>query len=189
MWPFEYLLTFESIILGMAVSDLANSLHRLLNAGARVKWDWLAPLAATMIFLKIVNMWWSRFDSGRVAGGLTFELYLGVLMSTVLLYLISSSALPDQVPSGPIDLRVHYASVSRRFWILFVMQGLLMSILTVWAKYRLVGLRLESFAALYLITPGALSLIFIRHRAWHAVCLLGLCVFYVAEFFGHALGS
>jgi hypothetical protein len=189
MWPFEYLLTFESIILGMAVSDLAKSLHRLLTAGTRVKWDWLAPLAAAMIFVKIVNMWWSRFTSGRVAGGLTFEMYLGVLMSTVLLYLISASALPDDVPSGPIDLRAHYAAVSRRFWILFVAQGFVITLVTLWARHRLVGVPAPAFSPIDLIAPGALSLIFIRNRAWHAVCLLGLCVFYVVQFFGRPLGA
>lgn len=37
MSPFEYLLLLASVILGLAVSDLAMSTHRLLDAGRRVR--------------------------------------------------------------------------------------------------------------------------------------------------------
>ena len=58
MRPLEYLLLFQCIILGLAVGDLARSLHRLLTAGARVKWDWLAPLAALMILVSAAALLW-----------------------------------------------------------------------------------------------------------------------------------
>ena len=38
MGAFEYLLLFAAVILGLAISDLAISLHLLLNAGKKVKW-------------------------------------------------------------------------------------------------------------------------------------------------------
>jgi hypothetical protein len=55
MGQFEYLLILASVILGLAVSDIAVSLNRLLEV--RVRWDWLAPLAAVLAFLKITAQW------------------------------------------------------------------------------------------------------------------------------------
>ena len=84
MRPLEYLLGLESIILALALGDLARSLHRLLVAGERVKWDFLSPLAAMMVLLKIVNHWWRWFRLERIADQLTFELFLGVVAATVI---------------------------------------------------------------------------------------------------------
>lgn len=187
MRPLEYLLLFESIILGLAVGDLAKSLHRLLVAWERVKWDWLAPLAALMILLKIVNHWWRWFDLEPIANELTFEMFLGVLGATLLLYLISADTLPDEVPAGPIDLRAHYQRVSRRLWILFIAHGVMQVSVLLWAALRIEGLRPPAFSPDYLIVPAALSLLFVRARWWHAACLIALSAFYAGQFFGLAL--
>ena len=189
MRPLEYLLLFESIILGLAVGDLAKSLHRLLAAHSRVKWDWLAPLAALMILLKIVNHWWRWFGLEPIADRLTFEMFFGVLAATLLLYLISADTLPDEVPEGPIDLRVHYESVSRRLWILFVGHGVLSISIILWAAMRIEGVRPPIFSPDYLIAPAALSLLIVRARWWHAACLIGLSAFYAGQFFGRVLGG
>jgi len=187
MRPLEYFVLFESIILGLAVGDLAKSLHRLLAAGSRVKWDWLAPLAALMILLKIVNHWWRWFGLQAIADRLTFEAFLGVLAATLLLYLISADALPDET-GGPIDLRAHYRLVSRRLWMLFIAHGVLAATL-VWAAERAGGMIERMLSPDYVIAPVALSLLLIRVRWWHAVCLVALVVFYAGQFFGRVLGG
>jgi hypothetical protein len=189
MAPLEYLLLFESIILGLAVGDLAKSLHRLLAARARVQWDWLAPLAALMILVKIVNHWWRWFRLEPIANQLTFEAFLGVLAATLLLYLISADVLPDEVPSGPIDLREHYRTVSGRIWILFIIHGVLIAAINAWAVAEIHGARYRILSPDSLIAPAALSLLFIRARWWHVTCLLALSGFYAVEFFGRILGA
>jgi len=189
MRPLEYLLLFQCIILGLAVGDLARSLHRLLTAGARVKWDWLAPLAALMILVKIANHWWRWYGLEAIAGELTFGLFLAVLAATLLLYLISADVLPDEVPTGPIDLREHYRSVSRRLWILFVANGAFVIVINAWASIHVEGSRFPLFSADNLIPPAALSLLVIRARWWHAALLLALSGYYVAQFLGRTLAG
>lgn len=189
MRPLEYLLLFESIILGLAVGDLAKSLHRLLKAGERVRWDWLAPLAALMILLKIVNHWWRWFSLELIADKLTYEVYLAVLAATLLLYLISADTLPDEVPSGPIDLREHYRRVSPRIWTLFVAHGLLVIAINAWAAVHVEGSPLSMLSTDNLIAPAALSLLVVRTRWWQMTCLLALSAFYAAQFFGQVLGG
>ncbi|HEX2818468.1 MAG TPA: hypothetical protein VHN39_18895 [Phenylobacterium sp.] len=189
MGPFEYLLLFAAIILGLAVCDLATSLHRLLGAGARVRWDWLAPLAAVVAFLKIVTQWWTWFGVERIARGLTFEMFLGVLIGAVLLFLMAAAALPDEIHEGPVDLRVYYAGVSRRFWILFTLHWVLTTGISIWAQMQIEGARLSLASPVYLMIPLAISLAVIRNRWWHTICLTGLIVLYVGQFFGHALAG
>jgi hypothetical protein len=46
----EYVAAFASIILALAVTDLATSMHRLLRARKRVRWHWL-PLAVALLIL------------------------------------------------------------------------------------------------------------------------------------------
>ncbi|HEY2750913.1 hypothetical protein [Phenylobacterium sp.] len=187
MRPLEYLLGLESIILALALGDLTRSLHRLLLAGDRVKWDFLSPLAAIMVLLKIVNHWWRWFRLERIANQLTFEMFLGVVAATVVLYLISAATLPDEVPTGPIDLRAHYTAVSRRLWILFLIQGLLTALVNSRAATQTGGSQFQTLAPYLVILPAALSLVVIRNRAWHTLCLIGLSAFYAFQYFGQVL--
>ena len=115
----DYLSTFVSIVLGVALADLATSLHRLLRARSRVRWDWLAPLAAFAAMLVIVLGWWELYDNftGRWAVGR----FLPVLISLLLLFLLAASALPDEVPDEGIDLRAYYLENRGYFWSLFAL--------------------------------------------------------------------
>src|SRR5438477_10235776 len=79
MSPFEYLLLFAAIVLGLAISDLAISLHRLLNAAGRVRWGLLSSLAAILVFLQIVTQWWPWYAVQSVARALSFEMFIGVM--------------------------------------------------------------------------------------------------------------
>ena len=189
MAPFEYLLLFVSVIFGLAVSDLAMSLHRLLGAGPRVRWDALAPLAALVTFLKIVTQWWSWFSDASIARGLTWEMFLGVLAGAVLLFLMAAAALPDEAPAdSPIDLAAHWEAVSRRYWILFLAHWLVSNAVTVWAQVSLAHAR-WTFGWGYLLGPLILSLILIRNRWWQGLCLAGFAILYVSQFFGRPLGG
>ncbi len=187
MSPFEYLLLFAAVILGLAITDVAVSLHRLLAAGSRVRWDWLAPLAAVVAFLKIVTQWWAWYAADRIAAGLTFEMFIGVLAGVVLLFLLAAEALPDEFGDGPVDLRAHYAAVSRRFWLIFAIQWVLTAGVGIWAQMRVSHARFDVVSPVWLVPPVALSLAFIRSRWLHALAMVGFVAIYVGQFFGQTL--
>ena len=162
MGAFEYMLMLVSVVLGLAVSDLAISLHRLLGAGARVRWDALAPLAAAVAFLKIVNQWWAWFATAQIARALTFEAFVLVLIATTMLFLLAAAAFPDEAPEGQIDLAQHYAKVARRYWLLFASELVLMNAIDIWAqmsiapaRFDLVGTLLSPAAAVSVSAVGA----------------------------------
>jgi hypothetical protein len=186
---FEYLMLFAAVILGLAVCDLAVSVHRLLAAGPRVRWDWLAPLAALVAFLKIVTQWWTFFLAGPLAKGLTFEMFLGVLVAAVLLFLLAADALPDEVGEGPIDLRAHYARVQRRFWLLFAAQWFLLTAVSTWAQVAIEKAHLDLVSPAWLILPATLLLAFWKNRWWQTIGLVGFVLVYVGQYFGQHLGQ
>jgi hypothetical protein len=193
MGPFEYLLTFISVILGLAVSDVAISLHRLLGAGRRVRWDWLAPLAAIVAFLKIVNQWWAWFATAQVARSLTFEMFVMVLAATVMMFLLAAAALPDELGEGPVDLRAHYAAVARRYWLLFASELAVIIGVETWGQIAIGHARPDVRALLLspvsAIIVASVVLAFVRNRWIHTLALIGLIALYMGKSFGHSLSN
>ena len=190
MGAFEYLLMFVAVILGLAVSDLAISLHRLLGAGARVRWDLLAPLAAIVAFLKILTQWWRWFGAAQFARGLTYEMFVAVVVGTVLLFLIAAAALPDELGEGPIDLAAHYRRVARRYWLLFAADQFLMNGFDIWAQVAIGHAHFEPRTLLSLasaIIVAAVGLAFVRSRWLHGLALAGLIALYLGLSFGQVL--
>ena len=189
MNSFEYLLSFASVILALAVCDLAVSLNRLLEAGAKVAWDWLTPFAAFVAFLKIVTQWWGWFGAAPLAQGVTFGMFLCVLIATVLLFLMAAASLPDRIEVDGLALRKYYAESHRRFWLLFAAHWTVSTATTVWIAAAVGKANLPAASPIFLIVPLALLLAFIGNRLLHIVCLVGLVALYVWQSFSHALGQ
>jgi len=187
MSPFEYLLLFAAVILGLAVSELAIATHRLVSAGARVRWGWLAPLAAIVAFLKIITQWWAWYAGESLPGGLHFEMFVGVVFGGVLLFLLAATALPETHNTAEIDLADHYQQVRRRFWLLFAAHWVVATAVSIWAQVSLAGAHYSGFTWAYLVVPVALALAFIRSRWLHGMALLAFTGLYVAQFFGQQL--
>jgi hypothetical protein len=187
MSPFEYLLLFAAVILGLAISELAIATHRLVSAGARVRWDWLAPLAAIVVFLKIITQWWAWYAAEALPGGLRFEMFIGVVIGGVLLFLLAATALP--VAHGPVEISLadHYQQVRRRFWLLFAAHWVVVTAVSTWAQVSLVGARYSGPSWGYLVVPAALALAFIRSWWLHGLALLTFTGLYVTQFFGQQL--
>jgi polyferredoxin len=72
---------------------------------ARVRWPWL-PLAATsLIVLLTVELWWSLTNLERLPGTLTIGMFMPLLVGLVILFLLASAILPDEVPTEGLNLR------------------------------------------------------------------------------------
>jgi len=183
---FEYLLLFAAVILGLAISDLAISLHRLLNAAERVRWDVLPLLAGALAFERIVVEWWTWHGAEGMANGLTFGMFLGVLISATLLFLMAAVALPDEV-GGDIDLRAHFNRTQRRYWLLFAAQWLTLNIVSIWAQININKVHLALLSPLLMILPIAVALAFIRIRAVQILALLGFLTLYTTLLFRQTL--
>ena len=193
MGPFEYLLLFVAVVLGLGVADLAVSINRLLRAGAKVRWDWLAPLAALVALVKIITQWWAWYGQKGFAGGITFELFLWIVAMTLLLFLLASAALPDETPEDGIDLRAYFERTGRYYFILFALHMLATVLFSVWADLQinrwldpvLLGNLPVRVGAIAVAASGAV----IRRRWWQGLCLVAFLGVYLWQSAGTTLAG
>lgn len=168
----EHALIFASIIVGVAVTDQMISLNRLLRARRQVAWDWAAPAVALLVLLTVVQIWWSIAQPS--AGPVTIGQFLPILVELILLFLLCSASLPDEVPAGGLSLRDFYREQAPYIWSLY-------SIAFAWvlAVPQVVAAAAGKWAARdlpgwaeFVVLALMVSLIFVRRRWWHAVALL-----------------
>ncbi|MCS3671849.1 hypothetical protein GGQ21_002519 [Salinibacter ruber] len=97
----EYLVALISIIVGLGLTDLAQSVQELIRPGHTVRWDGLPLGWAAFTFLLTILLWWqgfATFENPDATGDATGEagpLFLSALLIFLLLYLCCAFALPD----------------------------------------------------------------------------------------------
>jgi hypothetical protein len=172
----EYLLGFVAILIGVAVADMAGSLHKLLRARSRVRWHWLPLAAAGLLILLTVELWWSLTSFERLPGALTIGLFLPLLVGLVILFLLASAVLPDEVPAQGVDLRDFYFAEHRYFWLLFALfvTSFIVQQLATASYYRgldAVGRALWAIRPNLMVIGLALTLAYVRKPIWHQLWL------------------
>lgn len=128
----EYIAALLSIIVGLGLTDLAQSLRELVRPRRRVNWHWLPLLWAATAFLLAVQIWWNSFS---FLTGAPPAFFIAYLLTFLLLYLACAFALPDpeweksrtattvgegsvktSATQAPLDLEAFYFSASHRRW-------------------------------------------------------------------------
>jgi len=177
MTPFDYTSVLSSIIVGLALTDILVSVHRLLRAGPKVKWDWAAPVAALLVTLTLIQIWWLLYRP--TDAGMTIGQFLPLLVELVLLFLLASAALPDEVPAEGVDLKAYYDRNRPYFWALFTAALAWTMVMQAIEEFpaggSLVSLLIGRSADLAALAVFA-SMIFIRQRWWHVIGFLLLAV-------------
>jgi len=172
MSAFEYTSVMASIIIGLALVDVLVSLNRLIRAGKVVRWHWAAPVAAVMVVLTLIQVWWGLYSPQDTR--ITIGQFLPLLVELVILFLLAAAALPDEVAADGVDLKAYYHRNGPYFWSLFA--AAIGWLITVDIVEAVVKGRLLDFLADRVVDLGVLgifvSLIFIRRLWWHAVALL-----------------
>ena len=113
----DFTIGLMTIITGLAIADMVASTHVLFMNRERVRWDWLALLAATFVFMLIVSSWGISYRT-MANQNINPPLWLFVLgLSQIIpLYLAARASLPDAVDEGGVSLADHYAKHRRYFW-------------------------------------------------------------------------
>ena len=114
---FAYLAAFVTVVLALAISDLVQSVHRLIGARDRVQWSLTALIAAATVFLAILEEF---FGLWRLVGieRFTYLDLLILILPPILLSLAAMAVLPDEVPAGNFDLADYYMANRRLVWLL-----------------------------------------------------------------------
>jgi hypothetical protein len=181
MSRFEYLLPLVSIVVGLALTDLLGSLHRLIGARRKVRWHWLPLVWAAGVLLLNLQYWWVFYRVGQATVWGNFFAFLFHLLAPILLFLVSAAALPDEVDDG-LDLLEQY----------FAQRAYVCSLLTLYMAHTLGdqairgSLHLDSGVYIRLAAiPLLVSLIRSRSMRYHVIvtlCLVGLAVAYIVRY-------
>src|SRR5687768_11729441 len=115
MTPFEYALALFSVMIGLALADIAMSLHKLVRHCRTLRWDGRVILSSLLVVVVVVRMWfafWSIRDDSTV---LVFPFYLSLFIELMILFLLAASCLPDDPPAD-CDLGAFYEGNQRTLW-------------------------------------------------------------------------
>ncbi|MDB5432155.1 MAG: hypothetical protein JWP35_3271 [Caulobacter sp.] len=110
MSVFEFTFGLIAIILGLALTDIATSLHRLVMNRARVKWHPLPLLAAALALWAVILQWWTAWES-RAGKEQVFSSLVYAIAQALVLFLMAAASLPDKGDEGEVDLGAHYDKV------------------------------------------------------------------------------
>ncbi|HZG08571.1 MAG TPA: hypothetical protein VEZ70_06300 [Allosphingosinicella sp.] len=177
----EYVAAFISIMIGLALADLATSLQRLLRAGARVRWDYLTPAAAILVTAFIINVWWAMFGALNAMRSLTVAGFIPDLISLLLLFCLASSALPDEIGER-LDLADYYRSTRTWLWGLFALYTIWVTIVV---GARTVAANASMGAFLGNVVPNAvlaslMLVLAVTDRRWVHAALISLLLLVTA---------
>jgi hypothetical protein len=104
---FSYLAAFVTIVLALALTDVIQSVHRLIRARARIVWSVLPLFAAAFIYLAILSEFFSLWNNLQV-DQISFARLVWFMIPPVFITLASFACLPDVVPEEGLDLGQFY---------------------------------------------------------------------------------
>ena len=180
MTYFEYEAIYLGIIVGLALANILASLHKLIEAGRRVRWSWLAPASAAYAATHTINEFWFTWIHHQHDAGQTIFTWYPSALAFALLYLMCAASLPDDAAGGEVDLERYYIDNRKRFWgFSAALHALnLLSWLKAFALSGFAQQFLHSGTVPMLANAAecalSLTLVFTRVRWWHALVLAAL---------------
>ena len=121
MDPFSYLVVLTSIVLGLGVTRLVGGFGNLMQTRRRKRTYWVQTLWMLNLLLTTAIVWWVAY---RWRGQQTwnFLLFLWLLLTPTLLYLISALLFPDSEEARAIsDWQVYYYENHRDIFVLYAL--------------------------------------------------------------------
>ncbi len=190
MTRFEYAAIFYGFVVGLALQNILTSVHKLVEAGPRVRWHWMAP--ATALYAAILTLgnfwtWWLNRDANH--GQRTFLTFLVTAAALSILFLACAATLPDEVPEhGILDLRAFYFANLRRFWTLYTLTFALNT--TTWiVAYVAAGMSPDFLRHEFPVIFGngmgiviGLVTLYVRRPWWHAIAIAMSLIFVLLAF-------
>lgn len=176
MSPFDYVMVLASVILGLAITHILQSLVAAIQSETRVRFYWVHLAWVAYFFLFAVFWWWWQYAL-RLTPVWTFERFSFVLLYAVLLYLLAALIIPSKPPADG-DYEAYF--FRRRKW--FFGFGLLVPVVDLvdtWAKgpERLASLGPSYLVWLAVFFAGYCIGIWTSDRRYHAAFVLAVLAY------------
>ena len=187
MTPFELFFGLTTVILGLALTHLANAMQFLLRRGRAVRWAIEPVLQVTLILMIVVFVWTDQWTNRNEAVFTVGQSILQVL-KLLAVYVAAAAVLPEPGEHASTDLREHYLAARR------VSYGALIAGFVLFTAYRYMFLPPEHvplfnslFAAVGILALYALLMI-VRARFFHIGGLALLCIAYAVQILPRTIG-
>lgn len=177
----SYIHGLLSVMVGLGLSSMLQSLHRLLRLGGRVRWHWIPMVWAALALLMIVQSWWAYFSIVTDPAWTNLFAFLLPLLVFVVLFMIAASVLPDAktIPdTGPVDLEALHFAQRRHFFTLWALL-MLLAVIVAWVVEGRVTLDTENLFRLAAF-GAAVALVASAERALHAAVTIASLVVLVS---------
>lgn len=175
---FEFTFALSAVILGLALTQIAASLHKLLLAGRQVKWSAEPILLASIVMLVIITVWiaaWFDRDDASVSIGWIILQVLKLLT----LYIAAASCLPEPTSGNVLVNTYEYYDRTR----VLSFGALIVSYVLFEVADMVVGdipkLTFSGLVEWFLFPLLYGSLIFVRAR-WFNIAALGFALVFFA---------
>jgi hypothetical protein len=173
---FEFTFALSAVILGLALTHIAATIHKLLLAGKRVKWAPEPVLLTSIVLLVIVSVWLGAW-SDRGEATVTIGQMLLQVAKLLTLYIAAASCLPEPTGAEPIDLREYYDRTR-----LLSFGSLTLSLVLFWLYFIAIDgmpspITLGLTVNMLLYPTLYVLLIFVRRR-WFNILILGFIIAY-----------
>jgi len=173
MDPFEYLVVLTSIVLGLAVTRVIAGIGNIIQTRAKKRTYWVHIIWMVNLMLTITIVWWVAYR-WRTEQHWTFFLFLWLLLTPTLLYLISALIFPDTDEAQLVtDWDVYYYQHHRDIFLLYALVfpiDLIDTLLKGFAHFRAQGPLYLGTMLLWLVL--LLIAAFNRKRSFHAFLAL-----------------
>lgn len=173
---FEFTFALSAVILGLALTHIAATIHKLLLAGKRVQWAPEPVLLTLIVLLVIVSVWLAAwFD--RSEATVTMGQMLLQVAKLLTLYVAAASCLPEPAGTEPVNLRDYYDRTRLLSFGSLILSLLLFLVYGI-AIHGLPSPMTFGIAVNMLLYPTLYaSLIFVRKR-WFNILVLGFIIVY-----------
>jgi hypothetical protein len=186
MDPFEYALALLSVLVGLALGDVAMSMHKLVRHWRTIRWDGRVLLSALLVVVMLVRMWFSFWSVRNFGGVLSFPIYLSIFVELMILFLIAAACLPDD-PAEDCDLGAFYEQNRLALWLAFAVFQ---------TSYMLHGIHFNGARQGWWVWAGwlvpvclYLLLAFVRLRWLHYAVPLALTAWILYSHWGRSLAA
>lgn len=167
MGMFEYVMVLASVILGLGITHILQSLVEAFQSSRQIRHSWVHLAWVAYVFLFTVFWWWWQFALQRTEVW-TFQYYGFIILYAVIIYLWAAFVIPSRVPDDA-DYEGYF--YSRRRWIFGVsLCSLLFDYTDTWAKgpAHLASLGLGYIAQLLLFSGLTVAAIWTKNKIYHA---------------------
>jgi hypothetical protein len=110
---FEFVTVMVSMILALCLGHLLRSASFLAKTDRDIRHYMPYTLWSLVLFLSVINHWWSLWDLREVDWD--YGSFLYILVAPILITFATGLLSPIQPNSGPIDLQAHYSRTRRAF--------------------------------------------------------------------------